>query len=278
MLQRIPLTLLTAFIFTNLPAQQPADAPAEHRGFANFRQQNSKFGPAKFYIAYGYNKEWYSKSDLRFYDPSRSYDFTLHDMAAKDRPQLRDIMRVQLSIPQYGYRAGYYFRHSPFGLEINFDHAKYIVTDMQTVRMKGFVGEQVIDADTLVDFMHLEHTDGANFLMLNGLRRWQFFQGKYSRMLGVLKLGAGIVVPRSDVRLWEERNNHCFHVAGQIAGAEGGLRWEPCSFFFLEATAKGCFANYNKVLGVGDGLVSHRFWTGALLLHAGFQLRAGKKD
>lgn len=233
-----------------------------------------------FYVAFGYNKDYYSKSTLHFFDESGDYDFKLHKMTARDRPHFNELFKVALSIPQYGYRAGYYFPGSPWGVEVNFDHAKYIVNDSQTVRLTGQIEGIQYDKDTLVtgaDFMHLEHTDGANFLMANVLYKHQLLQSKHILVNAVGKAGIGLVIPRSDVTLWGERNNHCFHIAGQIAGVETGFRGEFFRYFFLEATVKGAYANFNKVLGVGDGLVSHRFFAGELLLHAGFQFPAGKR-
>lgn len=232
-----------------------------------------------FYLAFGYNKDWYSKSTLHFFDESGDYDFKLHKMTAHDRPHFKELFKVALSIPQYGYRMGYYFPGSAWGVEANFDHAKYIVADSQYVRLTGQIEGVNFDKDTLITdaFMHLEHTDGANFLMANALYRYQLLDKKHIRVNAVCKAGAGFVIPRSDVTLWGERNNHCFHIAGQIVGVEAGFRGEFFRYFFLEATNKGAYANFNKVLGIGDGLISHRFFVYELLLHAGFQFPLGKK-
>src|SRR5438045_3602960 len=63
-----------------------------------------------FYFAWGYNKDWFSKSDLHFEDHSDdNYDFTLYDVKADDRPGFTHIFNKDISIPQYIYRFGYYF-------------------------------------------------------------------------------------------------------------------------------------------------------------------------
>lgn len=231
-----------------------------------------------FYFAWGYNENWYSKSDVRVHDASGDYDFTLYDMKAHDRNHLQELFNVALSIPQYGYRLGYWMPNGKFGFEIKFDHAKYIVDDYQTVHLKGRILGEEYDVDTLVgySFMHLEHTDGANFLMLNGMYRYDFLNKRYIRGAFVGKFGAGIVVPRSDVTLFGQRWNHCFHVAGQVAGAELGLRFEFFRYLFIEPSIKGVFANFNNVLAVDDILISHRFWDGMVLLDAGMQFPLGK--
>ncbi len=267
-------------ILSGLPATAQTDSlSASLPGYTEKKCNSWDNERGSFYVAFGYNKDWYSKSTLHFFDESGDYDFKLHKMKAHDRPHFNEIFKVALSIPQYGYRMGYYFPGSAWGVEANFDHAKYIVADSQYVRLTGHIEGVNFDKDTLITdaFMHLEHTDGANFLMANALYRYQLLDKKHIRVNTVCKAGLGIVIPRSDVTLWGERNNHCFHIAGQIVGVEAGFRGEFFRYFFLEATAKGAYANFNKVLGIGDGLISHRFFVGELLLHGGFQFPLGKK-
>ncbi|MCU0433898.1 MAG: hypothetical protein MUC87_10630 [Bacteroidia bacterium] len=233
----------------------------------------------QLYFGFGYNKEWYTRSNIHVKDESGDYDFVLHGMTAKDRPKFNEVLRVALSIPQYGYRIGYWLPSSRFGIELNFDHAKYVIDEYQTVRLTGRIEDKVYDVDTLVSpvsFFAMEHTDGANFLMLNLMFRRPLVQKKYVHVYGVAKAGAGIVVPRTDVTLFGQRWNHNFHVAGQIGGIETGLRVEILRYFWIEPTVKGVFANFNKVLAIDDVLISHRFGAFMLLAHAGFQFPVGK--
>lgn len=231
-----------------------------------------------FYIAFGYNKNWYSSSDVRVHDESGDYDFTLHNLKAKDRPHFNEILRVAISIPQYGYRMGYWMPNGKWGVEIKFDHAKYIQNPNQTLRLTGNINGTFYDQDTLVTdkFLQFEHTDGANFLMLNGMYRHALHERHNLKVFAVGKFGAGIVVPRSDVTLFGQRWNHCFHVAGQIAGGEAGIRTEFFRWFFIETSVKGVYANFNTVLAIDDILISHRFWDGMVMVDAGFQFPMGK--
>lgn len=256
-----------------LPAQQDSTRSLCNKYFSTTTNKGS------FYFAWGYNKNWYSTSDVRIHDESGDYDFTLYDMKAHDRTHIDELFSVAISIPQYGYRLGYWMPNDKYGVEIKFDHAKYIVYDGQTVRMKGKVLGEYYDTDTLVSdkFLHLEHTDGANFLMLNAMYRHNLYTGRFLKVSAVGKFGAGIVVPRSDVTLFGQRWNHCFHVAGQIVGAECGVRTEFFRYWFIEASVKGAFANFNNVLAIDDILISHRFWDGMVLVDAGMQFPLGKR-
>ena len=139
-----------------------------------YAQDSLKFvNETGFYFSWGYNKDYFSKSDIRFKNNgSDNYDFKILNCKAVDRPGFKSIFNTDISIPQYVYRLGYYFKKkSQFGIELNFDHSKYIVYDNQTLRVTGQIRGRAIDKDTLVtnEFVHLEHTNGANFLMANML-------------------------------------------------------------------------------------------------------------
>ena len=78
------------------------------------------------YFQWGYNTEWYTKSNVHVTMPGGT-DFTLHHAKAKDRPDVDAILTEpgDISIPQYNYRLGFYLnkKHTR-AIELNFDHAK----------------------------------------------------------------------------------------------------------------------------------------------------------
>ncbi|MGQ0829739.1 MAG: hypothetical protein ACT4ON_15235 [Bacteroidota bacterium] len=258
-------------------AQEKCDCPTQ-----------SKVGKGSLYFAWGYNKDWFSKSDIHFKNTTGEhntvtengdyYDFTVYDAQAKDRPGFNTILTSPLSVPQYVYRLGYYFNDKyDLGIEINFDHVKYIVRDWQTLRVKGHINGQEIDKDTLINpdsFLHFEHTDGANFLMLNLMKRQRLLvsNNKKHWVSGIVKAGAGIVIPKTYVKLFGQEMDNRFHVAGYCAGIEAGLRYDAFKYVFLEYTGKGVFADYMDVLAIGAGKINHRFWTFENILVLGLQI------
>lgn len=247
-----------------------------------------------FYFCWGYNKDWFSKSDIHFKNTStepstktggdQTYDFTIYDAVAHDRPGFADIFKTDLTIPQYVYRLGYYLNDKrDFGLELNFDHVKYIMDDYQVAHVKGTIHGKPIDQDTILDpdtFIHFEHSDGANFLMLNFMKRQLLLESKKNRnhlLYGIAKIGAGPVIPRTDVKMFGEHINNCFHIAGWCAGIETGFRYEGFRHVYLEYTAKGAFADFRNVLAYGPGKAKHHFWTFENILVLGFQFGGGEK-
>ncbi len=274
MKMRYYLFLLCLLHTVNLVAQESQSTD---------KKQSAK---GSFYFSYGYNKDWFSKSDIHFQNHSGelnkttnhydNYDFTVYNVKSKDRPGYNGILKNDISIPQYSYRIGYLFGPKKnTGIEINFDHTKYVAVDRQTARIKGEIFGEYMDKDTvLAGWFHFEHTNGANFMMLNFVKHaeiWKTASGK-SGLKGVAKIGGGIVIPKTDVTLFGERLDNKFHVAGYITGVETGLHLFIGNYFFTEATVKGSFANYTNVLVIGSGKANHHFFAYETILTAGVQI------
>lgn len=247
--------------------------------------QSDSLAPKKkkgqqWYFSWGYTRAKYSKSTIHFRDLSNDYhpatglnnyyDFTIHNAVATDRPDfdaIKDV--VNLTIPQFVGRVGYYFDENT-GIEMNYDHTKYIVTDYQRVHIDGQISGQALNKDTILDprnFLHFEHSDGANFWMINFVKKYHLVKPQKNLKVGwVIKPGAGVVFPRTDVTIFGERLNNKWHVAGAIVGVETGLHVEFLKYGLFEFVSKGSYANYITclVLGKGNGKASHQIFTGQL--------------
>ncbi len=243
---------------------------------------------AQWYFTWGYTKAAYSKSTLHFKNLSNKYneqtgrydyyDFTIYDATAHDRPDfdaIKDV--VNITIPQFVCRLGYSFNDN-MGIEINYDHTKYVVTDYQKVRLKGQFNNVAVDSITVLDpnnFLHFEHTDGANFWMVNFVYKWKLYNpSKNFKASWVVKPGAGIVFPRTDVTLFGQSLNNNWKVAGWIVGVESGLRLEFFKNGFFEFVSKGSYADYVNafVLGKGHGTARHHFFAGQLTATLGLRI------
>jgi hypothetical protein len=263
--------------------------------FSSYTQTDAALVPSstKFskkgniYMLWGYTRAMYSKSNIHFQDNSNTYypqtgkyhnyDFTIYNAVAKDRPdfnQIKDV--VNITIPQFVIRLGYYFNNQKdLGIEINYDHTKYVVTNYQKVHIKGNFNGNYIDQDTILDpnkLLHFEHTDGANFWMVNFIKRWKFYEKANKLNFGyVVKPGAGIVYPRTDVTMLGTRLNNNWHIAGWIVGVESGIRVEFLKYGVFEFMGKGSYADYRNVLvlGNGNGKANHHFFTGQLTMTIG---------
>lgn len=267
--------IICLFVFSNLISQSDTVST------------KTKKRKGTFYLSWGYTRADYSRSDIRFVDRSNkyhpatgmnhNYDFTVYDVKATDRNDFHQITDIEnFTIPQYAYRFGYYFNNkADIGIEINFDHTKYIAIDDQVVRISGDINGVWVDKDTLLkNVLHFEHSDGANFLLLNFVKRWKLiksspnFTGSW-----IAKGGLGVVIPKTDITLFGERLNNKFNVAGWMAGIETGIRAEIYKYTFIEFVGKASYADYlnTLVLGAGNGKASHHFFAIQATATLGFQ-------
>lgn len=239
--------------------------------------QQIKTGKGTFYITAGYNLDWFSKSDIHFRDKKTDdYDFTLYDLKAVDRDGLANLLNEDITIPQYSFRIGYFFNDKhDLGIEINYDHVKYVVVDNQQTHLKGYIRGEYYDMDTTFYkyFVDLEHTNGANYAMLALVKRMNLLHSKNNKhWLGaVFKAGAGFVYPRSDTRMFGVRRNDRYHVAGYVAGLEAGLRYDFFKYLFAETTFKGAYANYLNILLTGKGRARQHFYSLEWIFTIGIQ-------
>lgn len=232
------------------------------------------------YAQWGYNRDWFSKSDLHFKNGDK-YDFTIHDAIAHDKPDYGNIFKnpFEFTIPQNSLRIGFYLdaKHSK-AIEINFDHTKYVVDD-QRARITGELYGERIDMDTMVKrpFLHLEHTNGANFLIINYVSQHSLWNYKNMKATAVGKIGGGVVIPRSDVMIMGTRLDNKYHLAGYIAAAEGGFRFYPLRKLFVEFTGKAGYANFMNALTVENGTVKHHFYFAELIGLVGYDIGFNSK-
>lgn len=244
----------------------------------------SQAKPAKkryVYFAWGYNRDFYSTSTIHFKSGSNSnfdYDFKWVDAKAHDYPGFNNIASIEISVPQYVYRLGYMINvDKGVGIEYAFDHAKYVVTQEQTFHQVGMINGEY--QDTLItyhiDSMHFEHTNGANFAMLNVFKEKIFYATKSKKfeVAYIAKAGAGIVIPKTDVTLFSERLDNRFHVAGYIFGVEGGVTLNFWHNLYLSPTIKGVWANYANSLTVDNGVAQHSFWAYEIIATVGYKYR-----
>ncbi len=208
------------------------------------------------YVQWGYNVEAYTRSNIHF-KMANGNNFVLHKAKARHKPDFEGVYQTPLdiSIPQYNYRLGFYLNPARTkSLELNFDHIKYVVTDGQTVRVTGTINGKQVDADSILDpeqFLHLEHTDGGNLLHLNYVTQHTILMNKTgSRPLvnSILKIGAGINIPRTDFTYKGDRLNNKFHIAGYNISAEAGVRYYFAKRWFAEGTGKTGFVKYLNAL------------------------------
>ncbi|GAC1437814.1 MAG: hypothetical protein NVSMB63_00240 [Sediminibacterium sp.] len=165
-------------------------------------QQHQKERKGAFYFSWGYNKEWYTHSDVKVNQPELNNRYTIRNVHSHDHIGWDEgLFSIPISIPQYNYRLGYFFNTKKgLAFEINFDHTKHIIQDGQQARITGTLdGRQV---DTSVNFaegngFYYFLNNGANFLLFNLVKRWLWYESKGGQLKidALCKAGIGPVIP-----------------------------------------------------------------------------------
>lgn len=234
------------------------------------------------YAQWGYNREVFTRSSIRFWK-GNEYDFKVHSVKAHDKPDFSGFIDAPLdiTIPQNSYRIGFYLNEKrTHAIEINFDHAKYVVTDGQRVKLSGTIDGKKLSSDTTINpaFLEFEHTNGANFYHVNYVRQTHLWHNrKNMKATALYKIGAGIVVPRTDVHLFGVRKDNKYQVSGYVISAEAGSRFYPLRNLFLEANIKAGFAHYLHVRTLDGGLARHRFGYFEVIGLLGYDILWGNK-
>lgn len=221
---------------------------------------------SSLYFSWGYNRDWYTRSDIRFKNTTTAnYDFTFVQAHASDKPDFKDFWRFNSwTIPQYDMTLGYLFhdKHN-LGIEVSWNHLKYVVDDNQIIHVRGQINGRYLDKDTLVtpDFVHLQHTNGNNYLMVNLVKHYTLFERPHFKVSGVGKVGLGPMISYTISTVLGDHQEGPFHYHGMVVGTSLGVKADIFRYFFLQTDLQGAFADYtNTWLGQDRvGRATHTF-------------------
>lgn len=267
-MQKYLLLFLFAFIFQLSLAQKK-----ERKG--------------EFYISWGYNKEYYTNSNVTINQPDLKNNFTFKNTLLVDHPGWDEgILNKALSIPQYNYRFGYFLdKNKDLAIEINFDHTKALFKDNQLIQMTGTFNGSMIDSSfiftksgqgTAENYYYLNN--GANFLLFNIVKRKRFknLSNEIIAIDGLAKAGVGPLIPHVENKLFGKNNNQGFQFGGWNTGLEYALRSTFRKKLYLELAGKLDYAYYYN-LDVYKGNAKQGFGTMEFIFNLGYSLPMGPK-
>lgn len=239
--------IILLFVSGKMVAQEPVEEKVTNKG--------------KFYVYWGWNRGTYSNSDIRF--KGDNYNFTLSNVTASDRPTkfgINPYFRIdKLTIPQTNYRIGYFFKEN-YTISIGVDHMKYVMNRDQTVNINGSINTGSVfdkmysneEIKLTEDFLTFEHTDGLNYLNVE-VKRFDDFSylfGLNSKNLQINLtegIGAGILFPKSNVKLLNKERYDEFNVAGWGISAGVGLNITFLKHFFIQSDLKVGYINMSNI-------------------------------
>jgi len=251
-------------------------------GSSSFAQSNKRERKKEFYFSWGYNTEWYTKSNVKINQPSLGNNYEFVSIKGHDNPGWnKDLFSKALTIPQYNYRIGLFInKKKGLAVEINFDHTKFIFADQQA-RIKGTINNKPVDSSVnfnAANGYYYYLNNGANFLLFNIVKRWNWVANKKETIkidfLG--KAGIGPVIPHVENSLNGQLNNPDFQFGGWNIGLEGALRTTFFNYVYLEYCNKLDYARYSN-LAIYEGKAKHAFGTYEMMLNLGVTFPVGGK-
>jgi len=230
----------------------------------------------KFYIFWGGNRESFSKSDIRF--KGADYDFTLHNVAAHDKPKgfhIDYFNPARMTIPQTNLRIGY-FISDHYNISIGFDHMKYVMYNDRRVSYSGYYpnpgtynenpanGELTLDED----FLLFEHTDGLNYVnteisRVDDISKLFKINNTDKIQVNVTEgIGGGFLYPKTNTTLLGKDRYDEFNIAGYGISAKVGLNITFFKYFFIQTELKGGYIEMNNIRTTQDKADSaeQNFW------------------
>lgn len=219
------------------------------------------------FFGWGYNRAEFSKSDIRVIGPG--YDFTLYDVAAKDRAENFSFENyfgiTRLAIPQFNIRWGYYIKDN-VSVTFGYDHMKYVVRQWQPVPISGridstasatYAGTYNQATDSIMikhNFFDYEHTNGLNYMSFEIDFMYPLFTSKNQKFRVNLEGGGGAaaIIPRTDAFIFGFHGANIFHLAGFGVHGNGGFRFDLGKHFIFRACAKAGFIDLPDVLTFKD--------------------------
>lgn len=238
---------------------------------------------SSFYASWGYNTEWYTHPNIHVSQPGLGNDYTLNNVTAHDRRGWdHHLLHQPITIPQFNCRLGYIFNEDKgWGVELNYDHPKFIVSEGQQVHVTGKRnGEPVDETITFSEqngfFYYLNN--GANFFLFNMVKRWKFVADKkeHVRIDVFAKLGTGFMVPHVENSLFGQKNNPHFEINGWNTGMEAAVRLTLMHYVYVEYANKLDYARY-RGLKIYEGTARQNMGTYEMILNLGITIPGHKK-
>ena len=224
------------------------------------RKQRVSYAQGNFFGYWGYNRSFYTKSDIQFV--GSGYDFHLAGSAAKDNPsnQFKQYINpVTLTVPQFNARFGYYFKDH-YAISLGYDHMKYIFKDQNNVLLSGTIdpgvdnvtfGAGTYDNKPVVtdrNTFHYENSNGLNYIRAELTRTDLLFKsGKSFAITSNASFGSGVLLSYNDFTFAGQKDMVTISLSGFALSGHAALRFEFWNLLFLRTGVSGGYMNQLNV-------------------------------
>lgn len=231
----------------------------------------------KVLISFGWNRGYFTDSEIKF--NGKEYNFTLHQVQAKDRQSPFDFSLYfhpeTFTIPQTNFKVGYFF-HEHYTISFSIDHMKYVMVQNQAASISGFINgthtpyNGTYDKDKIIlsdDFLTFEHTDGLNYLSLelnrhDDILKKIHLENKWIEVSCSEGFSLGLVTPKTDATLLGKPRNDIFYLAGYGLAANADISVTFLQYLYVQFGMKGGFIHlpHVKTTASPEDHASQSFW------------------
>lgn len=177
-----------------------------------------------------------------------------------------------MTIPQYNARIGYFFKNN-YSVSIGMDHMKYVMERNQIVKFSGRIDSSASliyggynSSHILLNkhFLTFEHTDGLNYINVDVRRHEELINWKIFSVNLMAGIGAGALLPKTNVQLMGRERHDEFHLAGYGFNGLVGLNLTVFKHFYLQSELKGGYINMPDIRTTSSESdnASQSFWFG----------------
>ena len=274
--------ILFLFFVGNLIFAQNAEVNVNSVEKKSFTEKGTMF------FFWGWNRAGFTTSDIHF--KGNGYDFTLHNVTAHDRPSALSWDYVDpkaWSKPQFNLRLGYFIKDN-LAIVFATDHMKYVMDQDQTAEITGSITDPTYSSMVqngkinLTDerFLTFEHTDGLNYVNV-GVEKYQsLLNNEKVDILWSYGAGAGVMFPKSNVKLFGNERSDRFHVAGFGTDLRTNINFIFWERWMARVEGKVGYINLPDVkttLNNKPDKASHDFYFGQINFGIGYVFNLKKK-
>ena len=240
------------------------------------KEKYTAHNKGKFFFYWGGNRAYYSTPDIRF--TGADYDFTLNNVTAQDKPKGYHVDYInpsRMTIPQTNFRMGYFF-NDHYNISVGVDHMKYVMQQDKVVSYtgnypnEGSFGESLPGNQVLLTekFLTFEHTDGLNYInseitRVDDISKWLNLPNTDKFQINLSEgLGAGVLLPKTNTKLFTKERHDEFHLSGFGVSAKAGLTFTFYKHFFIQTELKTGYIQMNDIRTTFDSTdkAQQNFW------------------
>ncbi|HET7716925.1 MAG TPA: outer membrane beta-barrel protein [Bauldia sp.] len=224
-------------------------------------------GAARSEVQFGIYGGWNGSFDSDVTVTRGNSDFTLHDV-----PWQGLSFDFDGGAPYYGFRGTYWLPSSPWGVMLDYIHAKVRADPDATVDMSGTYRGKPAPSRTRIDdvFDRFEFTDGLNLITINAVRQFEMSGG----IRPYVGAGIGLADPHVEVEGPGFPETFEYQIAGPAAQVLAGLDVLVNRYFSLFGEYKLTYAGIDADL-TGGGELKTGIWTNHLIV--GLAVRFGPR-